>query len=93
MDVDTLSKLKKLERRHLDVVVTSWGYGLLGNLKCSKFRKISWEISSVVMVFFPPGKSYVILWNFEKALLEILIQYILPLLENLYVFLYHFWFS
>ena len=24
------------------------------------------------MVFFPPGKSYVFLWNFKKALLEIL---------------------
>ena len=34
-------------------------------------KKLSWKIWSVVMVFFPPGKSYAFLRNFEKALLEI----------------------
>ena len=61
-----------------------WYFFLLENLMCSNeiFDKISWKIWSVLMVFFSPGKSYVFLRNFEKAILE-----------NLYVFLYHFWFS
>ena len=33
---------------------------------------VSWKVWSVLMVFFPPGKSYVFLQNFEKAILEIL---------------------
>ena len=62
--------------------------------KIFDFDKISWKIWSVLMVFLSPGKSYVFLRNFEKAILEILMCSSTYCLSwKIYVFLYHFWFS
>ena len=65
--------LKNFEKALLENLICSFGISFSCKILCVllKFRtKIFWKIWSVLMVFFPPGKSYVS--NFDKALLEIL---------------------
>ena len=68
-----------------------WYFFPLKNHMCSNelLDRISWKIWSVLMTFLHPGKSYVFLWNFKKALLEILMC-TFSFSWKIYVFLYHF---
>ena len=77
-------------------ICSLWWFFLLENLMCSNeiVHKISWKIWSVLMIFFPSGKSYVFLRNFEKALLEILMYLVYFTSPERFIrVLVPFWFS
>ena len=66
--------LQNFEEGLLESLICSYGISFSWKILCvlTKFwTRYSWKFRSVPMIFLPPGKSYVFLQNFEKALLEI----------------------
>ena len=82
-------------RSHGKLVLFLWHFFLLENLMCSNeiLDKISWKTWSVLIMFFFLLEnrmcSYGILRKLSRKFWCVLVH----LLENLHVFLHHFWFS
>ena len=85
---EIVSVLTKFWESYPGILIRSNGISLSWNILCvlTKSWRSSWKIWSALTIFFPPGKSYVFLYNFQKVLLEsftcVLVSFLF-LLENL----------